>query len=38
MKTTTQTYQLNPIPMISEQKLPAYEFSNTIKKSIEGPG
>ena len=38
MKTKTQPYQLNPIPMVSKQKLPAYELSNTIKKTTSGPG
>lgn len=38
MKTKTQPNQLNPIPMVSKQKLPSYEFSNTIKKTTSGPG
>jgi hypothetical protein len=38
MKTTIQPYQLTPIPMIFKQKLPTYEFSNTIKKATKGLG
>lgn len=37
MKTTTQPYQLNPIPMVSQQKMPAYELSIIIKKAVKGP-
>lgn len=32
MKITTQPYQLNPISMVYQLKLPAYECSNTINK------
>ncbi len=38
MKVTNQPYQLNPISMVSQLKVPAYELSNTIKKIASGPG
>jgi len=38
MKTLTQPYQLNPILMVSNIKVPAYEFTIVIKGSAEGTG
>lgn len=38
MKPTTQPYRFNPIIMVSELKMPAYELSNTINKTAKGPG
>ena len=33
-----QTYSLNPISMVYNLKVPAYEFAIIIKKTIEGSG
>jgi len=38
MKSIIQPYQLNPISMASILKVPAYEFTNTFKKTTKESG
>ena len=38
MTSFKQPYQLNPIPMVFNSKVPAYEFAITIKKTIKRSG